>query len=237
MHNIVRALLPLSALLVLTGCPRPVQPPPPAPAVPAPTAPTDLSGAAVYDVNPQTSEVNILVYRGGTLSKLGHNHVMTSRTLSGRAWLQRTFDRSGFELSFPVRELIVDDREARRAAGGDFPADIPQKDKDGTRANMLREEVLDSEHYPTITVRSAQVAGTPEAPKIIARITIKNANRDIAVPTKIVTEGKRLTATGEFAIKQTDFGIKPFSIGLGALEVKDELTIRFKVVADRNNEN
>ena len=236
MHSAIRTLLPLSALLVFAGCPRPARPPEPTPPVtPAPTAPADLSGAAVYTVNPQTSEVHILVYRGGTLSKLGHNHVMTSRTLSGRVWVHPTFERSGFEVSFPVRELIVDDREARRAAGGDFPPDIPQKDKDGTRTNMLREEVLDGERYPTVSLRAARVAGSTEAPDVSARITIKDASREVAVPARIVTEGGRLTASGEFVIRQSDFGMKPFSIALGALEVKDELTIRYKIVADRKN--
>ena len=211
MHSAIRVLLPLSALLVFTGCPKPTKPPAPTPpAVPAPTAPADLTGAAVYGVNPQTSEVHILVYRGGTLSKLGHNHVMTSRTLSGRVWIHPTFERSGFELSFPVRELIVDDREARRAVGGDFPPDIPQKDKDGTRTNMLREEVLDAEHYPTVSLRAARVSGSVEAPNVAARITLKNASREVPVQVKIGTEGGRLTATGEFTILQSEFGIKPF---------------------------
>ncbi len=70
------------------------------------------------------------------------------------------FARSGFELSFPVAQLVVDDPEARRAAGSDFPPDIPQSDKDGTRKNMLTPEVLDGEHYPEVKLRSAQVGGT-----------------------------------------------------------------------------
>jgi hypothetical protein len=32
---------------------------------------------------------------------------------------------------------------------------------------------------------------------------------------------------------QTDFGIKPFSIGLGALEVQDRLHLKFVLVAQR----
>jgi hypothetical protein len=39
-----------------------------------------------------------------------------------------------------------------------------------------------------------------------------------------------LTATGRFAIRQTDFGIKPISVG-GVVKVKDELTIIFTIVA------
>jgi hypothetical protein len=171
------------------------------------------------------------VYRGGTFARLGHNHVMTSRSVSGRVWMRPQFQASGFELSFPVADLIVDDPEARRAAGSEFPPDIPAADKEGTRKNMLRKEVLDAESYPNVTVKSAAVTGSLQAPKITARITIKSASRDVVVPANIVMSADRLTASGEFDILQTDFGMKPFSVALGALEVQDRLHVRFNLVA------
>jgi polyisoprenoid-binding protein YceI len=219
--------------LLLTACPRPVRPPPPKPAEPpAPTAP-DTRGATVYDVSPQSSQLAIYVFRGGRFSKLGHNHVMTSRDLTGRAWVHPDFARSGFELSFPVAQLVVDDAEARRAAGSDFPPDIPQSDREGTRRNMLKPEVLDGEHYPEVKLRSAKVGGTLEAPQVTAQITIKETSRHVEVPVKIELAGAQLTATGEFDILQTQFGMKPFSVALGALEVQDKLHIKFKVVAEK----
>jgi polyisoprenoid-binding protein YceI len=200
--------------------------------VPAPTAP-DTRGATVYTVSPQSSQLSIYVYRGGKFSRLGHNHVMTSQQLAGRVWVHPDFARSGFELSFPVAQLVVDDAEARRAAGGDFPPDIPQSDKDGTRKNMLKPEVLDSEHYPQVKVRSAHVGGTMEAPQVTASITIKDQSRDVEVPVQIGVEGSKLTASGEFDILQTQFGIKPFSVALGALEVQDRLHLKFRIVAEK----
>jgi hypothetical protein len=225
------SVLMLSTLW-LAGCPRPVRPPPPPISVP-PTPEVDLRGATVYEIDPQASELHILVYRGGTLSRLGHNHVMTSKSLAGRAWMKQPFTASGFELSFPVADLVVDDPQARRAAGNDFPPDIPQADKDGTRKNMLRPEVLDAEHYPRVEVRSVKVDGTLQAPQLTARITIKGASRDVAIPTAIAIDGSRLTARGEFDIQQTDFGMKPFSVVLGALEVQDRLHVRFQLVANK----
>ena len=98
---------------------------------------------------------------------------MSSKSLTGRVWMQPQFAASGFELSFPVADLIVDDPDARRAAGSDFPPDIPAADKEGTRKNMLREEVLDGESYPRVEVKSAKVGGSLQAPQVTARITIK----------------------------------------------------------------
>jgi hypothetical protein len=102
--------------------------------------------------------VDILVYRGGTLARLGHNHVMTSKAVTGRVWVHSQLAKSGFELAFPVAELIVDDAQARRAAGAEFPPEIPQADKEGTRKNMLRTEVLDAEHFPQVSLQSVRIS-------------------------------------------------------------------------------
>lgn len=228
-----RVLMTIALSCLLTACPRVTRPPaeekPTLPPVPA----VDLRGAVVYEVNPPASEVHILLYRGGTLAHLGHNHVMTSRSLSGRVWVNAALERSGFELAFPVAQLIVDDPEARRAAGSYFPPEIPQADRDGTHRNMLKAEVLDAERYPQIKLQSVRVSGTSQAPQITARIKIKEVSRDIPVSANVQIEGSRLTATGEFDIQQTDFGIKPFSAALGALEVQDRLHVKFSVAADR----
>ena len=157
--------------LLLAACPRPVRPPAPTPTVP-PTPAADTRGATVYEVNPRSSQLSILVFRGGKFSRLGHNHVMTSQDLAGRVWVHPQFPRSGFELSFPVAKLVVDDAEARRTAGSDFPPDIPQSDKDGTRKNMLKPEVLDGDRYPEVKLRAAKVGGTLEAPQVTAHITL-----------------------------------------------------------------
>ena len=40
-----------------------------------------------------------------------------------------------------------------------------------------------------------------------------------------------LRASGEFTVRQTDYGIKPVSVAGGALKVKDELKFSFDIVA------
>lgn len=251
MHALVRIAGPIVAALVLTGCPatsvRPPlmdrspsgasagaqeRPPPNNEALPEVGA-ADVRGATVYRIDSQASNVQIHVFRGGTLARLGHNHVMTSKHVTGRVWMQSALARSGFELSFPVAQLVVDDAQERAAAGSDFPGEIPDDDREGTRRNMLRAEVLNAERYPTIALRSIQLSGTQQKPQVVARIKIKEVSQDVTIPTSVAIEGAKLTATGEFDIQQTSFGIKPFSIGLGALEVVDKLHVKFVLVGIR----
>jgi len=232
MQATVRALAVIGVSLLLAACPKGMRPSAGRPGVP-PLPTPNLSGANVYAVSAADSRVNILVYRGGAMARLGHNHVMTSQAVQGRVWLHPTLARSGFELSFPVNDLVVDDPQARAAAGSEFPPQIPQADRDGTRKNMLRAEVLDGEHFATVTLQSVRVSGTVQSPTISTRITIKGVARDVDVPAQVVVTDSRLRASGEFDITQSAFGITPFSIGLGALTVQDKLHLKFSIVALR----
>jgi len=40
-----------------------------------------------------------------------------------------------------------------------------------------------------------------------------------------------VTAQGTARLKQTDFGITPFTVGGGLLAVDDELVVRYRIVA------
>lgn len=230
MRGIFRVPLAFGAACLLAGCPRPALHPGQGP---RPLPPPDLRGAVLYEVNPRHSLVNILVYRAGPLARLGHNHVMTVRQLAGRAWLHPDVTKSGFSLSFPVAALVVDDPEARRAAGDEFPPEIPAADREGTRMNMLRPEVLDGGRHPEVRLQSVRGDGPSPAARLMVRITLKGVSRDVPVTASVAVSGTSLTATGEFDLLQSDFGIQPFSVGLGALQVQDRLRVRFKVSADR----
>jgi hypothetical protein len=42
-----------------------------------------------------------------------------------------------------------------------------------------------------------------------------------------------VSASGTALLKQSDFGITPFSVGAGLLSVRDELEVRYHIVAQR----
>jgi polyisoprenoid-binding protein YceI len=193
----------------------------------------DIAGSVQYQIDPRTSVMHVQVLRGGTLASLGHNHVVTSRALTGRIWLHPQLERSGFEISFPVHELVIDDPDARRAAGEEFPPEVPATSREGTRRNMLREEVLDGQRFPVITLRSVRVVGELPTLAVTARIKIKETSRDLQLPVEVtmLTHRPGLGVVGEFDLLQTDFGITPYSVALGALAVQDRLHISYQIEA------
>jgi polyisoprenoid-binding protein YceI len=188
-------------------------------------------GARVYDVDPRRSIVTIRVYRAGPLAKLGHNHVITSGEEYGVVWQGREPSGSGFELHVPVVTLVVDDAAARAAAGPDFEGAVPDSAREGTYQNMLRPEVLDGKRFPQVVVQCAALGGTWNKTVASADVTLKGVTRRVEVPVAIGQADGTLTARGSFHILQSDFGITPFSVGGGAIQVADRVDLSFEIVA------
>jgi len=114
----------------------------------------------------------------------------------------------------------------RRAA--DFPPGVPQSARDGTRKNMLSEALLDGEKYPDVRLRATDVVAAGDGYDVGVEISIKDQVRTVRVPVRLTRTDGALTASGEFPLKQSDLGFKPFSIAMGALVVIDEMKIRFE---------
>ena len=230
----VKALNRIAALVVccwaLGGCTARIeQAPPPTPV--GAEYPADLQGATLYRIAPERSKLHVLVYRGGTLANLGHNHVVSCATLSGYVWLHESPAKSGFTVQLPVNELLVDTPESRAEEGADFAAAVSDSARAGTKRNMLKPEQLDGLNYPSIRLRSLRIRGSRTQPQVHVQITIRDQAREFDVPVKLSVIDKALTAAGEFSVNQTDFGIQPYSVAMGAIQVVDRLTIKFSLVA------
>lgn len=194
---------------------------------PSSTTPAD---SKIWRIVATQSSVHILVYRGGTMARLGHNHVISSTDLQGQIWRGTTLESSGFEITVPVNTLIVDDNSARAEEGDDFPLNVSEDAKAGTKANMLRPGLLDGEHFPEISIRSTRISGSAASPEVVASMRIKDQTREIRLPVTLTETDSALAIQGSFEIRQSDFGITPLSIAMGALTVQDTVKIKFRLM-------
>lgn len=221
-------------LTSLAGCPtRPRAPEPSAATQIAPAPPAQSHEGRPFDVATGESLLTILAFRGGTLAKFGHNHVIASHDVRGTFYVPDDISHSTFELHIPVGQLAIDEPDLRAKEGPDFPKDVPDSAKEGTRRNMLSESLLNGAQYDEITLISQKIDPTAPGSKVRAdvQITVRGQSHTISVPVTYSLSGDRLTADGDLSLKQSDLGLTPFTAALGALAVQDEMRVRFHFVA------
>jgi hypothetical protein len=197
-----------------------------------------LAGAAgadesrQYAIDAAGSDVHWLVFKAGTLARLGHNHVISVAGLTGAVSADGAdLSASRFELQFSVASLVVDDPTQRSGLGQDFSSVPSADDIAGTRKNMLGERVLMGDRFSTIRVSGQGPIGTADAQTL--QITVELLGRSVAltVPTKVEVQGDELTASGEFELTHAALGMTPFSVMLGALQVADTMKFVYRIHA------
>ena len=184
----------------------------------------------VYRLEPADSEIRILAYRAGALAEQGHNHVVTVPAFEGRAWLpEEGLADARFDLVAELADLEVDPPEARAALGHTFGKPFTAEQRQGTRANMLGEGLLEAERHPRLGLRSVEVRGALPRPVVKMAITLHGVTREQWVPLAMETEGERLVAEGRLLIRHGDFGLEPFTALGGLLAVQERILVEFHV--------
>ena len=220
----------LLACAVLAAC----TPLPPAPVqVAAPAGPAAISATPapawqrqdvqLLHIAPEESLLTITVRRGGALARLGHDHVIASRTLQGV--VAPAPGRTQFQ--FRLDQMSVDEEGLRQAAG---LTTTPSADAiAGTRHNMLV-RVLDAGRYPWVSIEARRTGDTEV---FEADITLHGVTRTVQLPVRVeqAADGRGLQASGSLLLKQSDFGIVPFAILGGAMAVQDQMELAFRITA------
>ena len=223
--------MPVACALFMAACAAPPlhQPvPPPAAGTPAATTGLQALPAGTFHIDGSRSEIRVLVYRAGPFARFGHNHVLVNRTLSGMLEAQH---EPNLWLVVPASGFVVDDAEARRAAGEDFPPDVPEDAKAGTRHNLLSEAVLNAAAFPDITISASGLLHTAEGWTATLFIRVVGHESSRQVPFTVTRHDAALAVSGALDIKQTELGLTPYSLMGGALQVQDGLHIEFTLVA------
>lgn len=188
----------------------------------------------VYAVDASRTLVTAYVYRGGALARMGHDHVIASRDVAGFVLLgpnERGARRIEADLYAPLAAMTVDEDALRAEAG--FTTEPSASDREGTRGNMLKS--LEAGDYPfvRISLRTAMRLEMPHSGDVDASISLHGVTRLVSVPVTVRVGSRSLAATGSFTLRQTEFGVTPFSVLGGALAVKDEVDLRFELHARR----
>lgn len=217
----------LLPLLVLSGCVADAPAPRVAPqAAPASSAAwyrkAAQAGTQVYRIDPAQSLITVTVRRGGALARLGHDHVIASRSVEGYA----APDAGRADFHFRLDRMTVDEAVLRTEAGLDTQPSAEAIE--GTRNNMLK-RVLEAERFPLVSLHAERIAGRADVVRL--SVHLHGVTRTLEVPAKVERSRPMLSASGELRLLQSDFGITPMSVMGGAMTVQDAMELKFRIVA------
>lgn len=164
-------------------------------------------------------ELRVLVFRGGKASRLGHNHVLRADDL------RVGWPAAGPVLRFRLDALAVDPPALRAQLGEAFASIVDDAARAGTRTNLLK--ALEAEAHPEVVVRTLQQVGEGGRRAVEAEISLHGVTRRQWFAVEL--QGRRVR--GEVVVRQSDFGIQPFTVLGGLLAVQDALVVTFEIQA------
>lgn len=113
--------------------------------------------------------------------------------------------------------IDVDSLQVRSGEGGLTPMTAPERLV--ARSNALKS--LKSSKFGEIAFAADSVSATGDGYRLAGTLTICGTSKPHTVD--VTSDGT--TVSGESPVVQTDFGVKPYSLMLGALKVADEVVI------------
>lgn len=168
-----------------------------------------------YDAS--TAECLIYSFKEGLLSRLAHDLKLRVQSL------QVTVDPAT-----PAVRAVMDTRSIKvvcfRHDGQDDPRPISAADRSQIEKN-LHEDVLASDRFPEAVFVSTAVTANGDGFTVRGALTLHGCTAELTAPVRRI--GDRYLAT--VTLRQREFAIKPYTAALGALKVRDEVTITLEV--------
>ena len=181
------------------------------------------SDSVAYQLTPQ-SHLDVNTGKAGLLGFAGHKHQIRARQFSGTVvYVPGNPANSHLAITVLTRGLEVltppDTEEIRKVT------------------EAMRDEVMQVDQYPEITLVSKQVTPIPGGYRVLGALTMHGQTRNVPVDFLVEIRGDTLRARANFEVKQTDFGIRPFRGGPGGtVRVADKVTFDIDAIALRKPE-
>jgi hypothetical protein len=195
---------------------------------------TGTPGAGTYEFGPESGRVLVKTGREGLAARAGHD--LTLEITDWRARVTMSGADGGIAESTVTADLGLGSLTVRAGTGGAKPlSDRDRRDiqnqarkilGDAARAGFTSTRIVVSSTSPS----STSTGGAPSAGAIEGTLTLRGVSRGIRLQVSSPEPG-RYRGTG--TIRQTDFGITPYSGFFGALKLRDEVTVEFEVTIER----
>lgn len=179
-----------------------------------------------YLIDPAASRFTVQAFATGLLSAFGHNPAIGMRDYEG----QIHFVPDSYEKAFV--KLVVQ-------TGAMEVLDEMKNDDRKKLEQAMFDDVLNIKQFPTAVFESLDITVQKLANNellqahVTGDLTFHGMTQAHAFDARITPLGGMMRISGEFPLRQSDYGIKPVSFAAGALRLKDEVKFKFELVARR----
>jgi polyisoprenoid-binding protein YceI len=169
-----------------------------------------------------SSRLQVKTGKAGVFGFAGHTHLIQARAFQGEVvYYPKSPSSSRVDITVLTDSLEVltppDTAEIRKVTAS------------------MRTEILRTAEYHEIRLTSRQVTPTATGFHVVAAVTMVGQTREVPIDVAVQIGVDTLEAATTFVLKQTDFGIKPFSGGPGGtVKVADRVTFSIRAVAVRS---
>ncbi|MDX6498279.1 MAG: hypothetical protein QOG23_1539 [Blastocatellia bacterium] len=185
---------------------------------------TSETGLVHYHLVPEQSKFTVQAFAEGLLSAFGHDPVLAIKDFTGEAeFVPGSFESASLKMTIKADSIVLS-------------TEVKEKDRLDLEQTM-REQVLEIAKYPEIVFVSSNVSVTRLVEgryraRVIGDLTFHGSTqKNLWITSEVTVSGESLRAKGDFSLKQSDFGIKPFSAAGGTIKLKNELKFSFDIAA------
>jgi polyisoprenoid-binding protein YceI len=178
---------------------------------------------AKFAIDSDASRFTVQAFATGLLSSFGHNPRIGIRDFDGEIECDPdTYENARLRLSLRTRSMDILD-------------EMKRDDREKLEQEMYV-KVLEVDRFPTAAFESKEITvqklghDLPMA-HVQGELQFHGATHGHGFDARVTRMGAMLRISGQFPLKQSDYGITPFSFAGGALRLKDELKFNFELVA------
>lgn len=185
---------------------------------------TETPGAGTYELGPGPSRILVQTGREGLAARVGHDLTLEITQWSARITVP---PGGGAAAALVTADLDLGSLVVRAGTGGAKPL----SDKDRRDIQASARKTLGA--APKATFASSGVipsaAGPAAGGTIEGTLTLNGTSRPVRLVVTSLAPGQY---RGSLPVRQTDFGITPYSGFFGALKLRDEVTVEFEIVIE-----
>ena len=181
---------------------------------------------ATYRVVAAESRFTVQAFAEGLFSAFGHDPVIHIRDFTGEVrFVAGSFEKASLKVTVDPNSLAVSN-------------EVKEKDRLEIEEIMKR-EVLETSRLKEIVFTSSNITVNKMAQgrcrvRIIGELMLHGVTqKNLWISAEATVTDDSLRANGDFSLKQSDFGIRPYSAAGGTIKLKNELKFLFDMVGKR----